>query len=76
MYRKNLVAGYSEEEIARKAMDSLDRIMCLSDAYVTAEQSKVVVDVLNKLHEAKSISDYDYVRNLRAVLDANGFDVR
>lgn len=59
----------------QKLMRMCDDLMKMSDAYVTAEQSKTIVDALTKLHDAKQISDSEYGKALKRVIKTMGFDL-
>lgn len=68
-------AEIEAQEMVRKLMRMCDDLMKMSDAYVTAEQSKTIVDALTKLHDAKQISDSEYSRAIKRVLKSMGFDL-
>ena len=63
------------QAMMQKLMRMCDDLMRMSDAYVTSEQSKTIVETLNKLHDAKQISDSEYGKALKRVLKTMGFDL-
>ena len=73
MYGMN--AEINETEVMAKVYNWMEKIIVMSDSYVTAEQSKVIVDTLTKLHDSKQISDIEYKRGLYSVLSENGFNM-
>lgn len=64
-----------EQKAIRDLMGMAENLMKMCDAYVTSEQSKVIVETLTKLHDAKQLTDYQYKESMIEVLKQNGFDV-
>lgn len=65
----------NETEAMTKVFGWMEQLVQMSDGYVTAQQSKVIVDALTKLHDSKQISDTDYKKGMYTVLSENGFNM-